>query len=803
MKNNYTNDEERDHSKKIIILIIVVIILLSLITSCGCTSKFFGKMGGSLLDDINNIFKNEDDYDIDDDTNDEETISNHELKFDVDNFEMSLNDPKPKLSFTYKTIKPKNFTCSTSDASIATCYVSDGYVVINPKAVGTVKVILHANANGKVYEASTNVKITEPNDQSNVDGIDSGNNNNNNSGNSNNNNNDNNNSNNTNNNNDKNNNNNNAVDGNNYLRDLIVLNSKYNLDKEFKKNINNYNITVDYNEKHLSFAITLDNKNSKASYVLNGKSIKSLNDLDLTEGDNRLEILVKSKSGKVNTYVINIHKKVRTIKFENSSHTIYLGSSYNVNYVIEEDGKKLNDDKYNTNDIKVSLSQYGNDCVIEINKGYITLKPNDSMGGKSVELNISYNGKTAKTKLNFIKYQLYTYQNRYDMGFSNNHGERIVILNTNLFTSKFVETTISDDKKEINICSNDNDFCVSLKVDNNNDNGNIELEYTGEDYEPFSLPFKIIANSIGKSIIHVSGSAYNNQIANFDIEINVGQKYNVTIDANGGLFNEFTKQYEFQLATDEELDLSLYDEPYKIDEECHLYKFAGYSKTPDGEIIYNRSDKKIIKDLDDNLVLYAIYKEESSPLEEQVIKKTLWLTDVPLFHNEEYYKKYKEDKVIYPGASGVYVMNFKNSSSDKITITGITLNENTICIDGKGCLNMGYIIKYSDVNSNDWTYYYGETDSKYWILHSRPDTIKLSDDQFKSEITFNDSNLIDMEPNDEIAISVFWKWEEVDDDLDTAIGNHAALKITDETINDMYGLSIGVNFETKLESCSN
>ena len=234
-----------------------------------------------------------------------------------------------------------------------------------------------------------------------------------------------------------------------------------------------------------------------------------------------------------------------------------------------------------------------------------------------------------------------------------------------------------------------------------------------------------------------------------------------------------------------------------------MYKFIGYSTTPDGKIEYNTTDKNIIKNLNQDLKLYAIYETNSIPVDEKVINKTLWLTDVPLFHNEEYYKKYKEDKVIYPGASGVYVMNFTNNSSDKVTITGLTLKENTICIDGKGCLNMGYIIKYSASESNDWTYYYGETNSKYWILNSNPNTIKVSDGVFKSEIKFNDDEKIDIEPNETIAISVFWKWEEVDDALDTLIGNHAAKKLHGETINDMYGISIGIDFETKLESCKN
>ena len=82
------NNEEKDSGKKILALIIIAIILLLLITSCSCTSKFFGKLGASLSDNFDNVFRNEDDFTIDDDTNDKETVLNQELKFDTDNLQI-------------------------------------------------------------------------------------------------------------------------------------------------------------------------------------------------------------------------------------------------------------------------------------------------------------------------------------------------------------------------------------------------------------------------------------------------------------------------------------------------------------------------------------------------------------------------------------------------------------------------------------------------------------------------------------------------------------------------------------------
>ncbi len=145
------NEEQNNNRKKIIFLIAIIIILLSLITSCSCTSNFWGKIG--------NLFQNEGNHPIDSDSNNQEVIRNKELKFDMSELEISLSDSKTKLTYTYKKINPKDFMCVTSDASIATCYVADGYVVVNPKKEGKVTVTLQTSTNGKTYEATTVVTI--------------------------------------------------------------------------------------------------------------------------------------------------------------------------------------------------------------------------------------------------------------------------------------------------------------------------------------------------------------------------------------------------------------------------------------------------------------------------------------------------------------------------------------------------------------------------------------------------------------------------------------------------------------------
>ncbi len=150
-KNTLGNsDREKSNHRKYIYLAIIVLLLL-LLTSC--TSKFWGTIGS--------LFRNEGSYEINPGTDEDENILNQSLFFDVKEIEFSLSDVSPKISYHYKNIVPGEFTCSTNDASIATCYVEDGYVVLNPKAVGKVTIYLRTHANGKTYEASVDVTITD------------------------------------------------------------------------------------------------------------------------------------------------------------------------------------------------------------------------------------------------------------------------------------------------------------------------------------------------------------------------------------------------------------------------------------------------------------------------------------------------------------------------------------------------------------------------------------------------------------------------------------------------------------------
>ena len=143
------NDDEDNTKKRIrhIIEILIIIIIILLLITC-CTSRFIGRIG---------IIVNDTEVDIDNDTDDKELILNKELKFYKDSISMSLSDEDVKLSYYFNKINPDKITCFTSDASIATCYVKDGYVVVKPKKTGNVNVYAEAYTNGKRYQAKSRV----------------------------------------------------------------------------------------------------------------------------------------------------------------------------------------------------------------------------------------------------------------------------------------------------------------------------------------------------------------------------------------------------------------------------------------------------------------------------------------------------------------------------------------------------------------------------------------------------------------------------------------------------------------------
>ena len=150
--NNKSNSGNKNN-RRIIIGTIIIIIILLLITSCTAIN-YFGRVGKLTKETTSNIKNN---------TGEMEIIKNKNLIFDVDDIKtcitINMKYGDYKLGYSIKGIKPSKYGCSTSDSSIATCVVEDGYVRIKPKKKGNVTIKLTTKVNGKKYVTEIDASI--------------------------------------------------------------------------------------------------------------------------------------------------------------------------------------------------------------------------------------------------------------------------------------------------------------------------------------------------------------------------------------------------------------------------------------------------------------------------------------------------------------------------------------------------------------------------------------------------------------------------------------------------------------------
>jgi len=575
--------------------------------------------------------------------------------------------------------------------------------------------------------------------------------------------------------------------------------------------------------------------------------LDDLNNIPLKEGNNKIAITVTAEDGETtNTYYVDIYRPIRTITFENAKEKVEVEKDYtDILYTVKdknEDGTFTDNVELSEEEIKelkAFLKINNDDVKIDVYQGYVRVTPVNpkELVDVKTELIISNgDGKEATVEVEFgIGDYSLSSGNSFTMNTSSKNNTRSIIVSSTLVdsTENNLKITSSDDKKTLTICSNDEVYCVELSVDSANDAGDITLEY-GKDSTleigSEDLPITLIADGKGKSVINVKGTVYGKEISKkLEIEIDVIRNYIVTILANDpslpedkqyGKFNKIMKSDEQEISSiDGVIDLSTYDEPYKIDENCDYYKFKEFT---DGTNIYNRDDKKLIEGskLSGDITVYAVY--EDTPTEEELPEtNSLWLSQVDLFENKEYEVKYGKPKVIYPGAEGSYEMKF--TADEKLKITGLTLKENTICVEG-GCLNMGYIVHYNEiryktpVDGKDYEriekdYVGKKADKNYWILNQNYGIMNevsylgsdgqkaILDNVNRADISFGDG--ISMNPGDEISITIFWKWVEIDeesDKVDTKIGEYSAENAG--TINDKYSLAVGIIYDAEEDSCT-
>lgn len=628
----------------------------------------------------------------------------------------------------------------------------------------------------------------------------------------------------------------------NLIKDKSYLNMKLTGDEQYSlgnETIVNgeivYNVPISYKENHLELDVQpLDPENSTITYTLNDEVI-DLSELNnkLKDYSNTLRITVASKDGSVNrTYVIQIIKPTRKVEIVSASSECFLendtvcsmkfkvmetqdGTNY---YLVSEDIENISVQLDNDN-LTYTLIPFDDTLV-----GEIKFTPNAQMttGNVKVTLGIKeYNlGFVEKiiTFKNHNSYELSTKRNQYSIGLTTkdgvNSGSKTIILysqNKAMFNGK---VTWSYQDKVLTIWDvNDVNTKIVISV-NDPDNAITSLKYnpTTDELGPTSLPIEITAEKTGKVTLSIMGYVAGTPVnEGLSISLIITQKYIVNLLANGGYFDILNKEEEY--STKQSFELELGDvlaiskmEPFMPADlnNCTYYEFVGYSEDINATTGF-KTDYTVTESTKPVTNFYAIYnKNITLETPDDMVFKTMWIFDPDLFIN----KAANNQTLIYPGANGTYTLNFNNTTGNKIKIIGLTLTEDTVCVDS-GCLNMGYIIKYSAKNDNDFTYYLGNNTNvscgvgnneycnhNYSILNGGSTTTRNT-----KEIMFASGDEITIENNSGVSIYLYWKWVDNDNTLDTLIGKKAALS-NEEEITNKYSLNLGIHFKNVTDSCS-
>ena len=581
-----------------------------------------------------------------------------------------------------------------------------------------------------------------------------------------------------------------ALDDRNTLNNLSI--SGFELNEIFNSNINNYSSKVLFNTETIKLnATALSNKATIKYFNVDSQNRTEINNesISIKEGTNKIEIEVTSQSGSKNSYFIEIYRPSRKIAFVEESLIIYReNGTLDIPFEIYEDDLLLSKEQYNIKDIKVTSPSFNG--KIEIKDEVISITPSNEDIDKESILTINYNNTTDTIRIKVLMNQYYIEINssNYNMDYiSSEDSTRDIIFNTNIFNK---DITISNTEKGIKL---------------SNDKGHIVIE--SEDEKVLSILYNEDSNLIATNYIEfiskahkegivkitITGEVYGKKLDPKEITMIITTKYLLIIDANEGFFNTFTNKYSFKFDKNQILDLSEFV-PYKEAEgNCQYFVLDKYNTEKDG----NGTDygKDQIITINNDLTIYAIYKDTAERIE-LTENNILYLTDVDLFHNDEYYKKYNIDKIIYPGASGSHVMTITNSTNNPIKITKINIEENTLCLNNpSGCINIGYIVKSTFKDMDTYKYHYGQ-ENKFVILNKDNDIVSSNiENKYHNEKTIILDEPIEVLPGEanELYISLLWEWVEENNTLDTAIGS---IK------NDVdYSITVSIEYEKTNNHC--
>lgn len=566
-----------------------------------------------------------------------------------------------------------------------------------------------------------------------------------------------------------------------------------------------YQTKVNYDTSSVEIQPVKTNKNATIQYTISNQNgmnqeILDIKNISLTEGDNVITMKVTSESGKSTTvYTLTIHKPIRDIEISKDITEIAMeAKTTDILFEVMEENNPTTD--YDKNQIKNSITpNFKGDIIVK--EGKISITPTIEDIGKNFTLTLDYLGKTSSMNFTVTMKNYYATlnTNQYEFNYLDDEVDPYIIVNTNLFSSDSAITKtmipggirLSNDTGYLDIISSNTDLLSFLYREEDNDDPSAQLAILTD------------LKGEGEATVKISGQAYGKDIAPVESKVIITSKYRVTIDAGAGFFNSFTNKYQLLLNPGEVVKLSDYV-AYLVDDskKCTYFELDSYNTKSDGTGTKYELTREI--EVHQNLYLYAIYKEnEESKYMDLPDTGVMYLTDVDLFHNDEYYKKYKKDKIIYPGANGSHTMYIENNSAKAIEIDSITLTEDTMCT-ANGCINMGYILRYyvpSDVTQDTKYYYFYGSNNTYQILNQDSNVVRNNHDGlFSNTITASHDSASPIELNpaksakNRVEIDLLWKWIDTDDQVDTEIG-----KIKDDTD---YTITVRIDYHT-IGECNN
>ncbi len=556
---------------------------------------------------------------------------------------------------------------------------------------------------------------------------------------------------------------------------------------------------VPYKKENLDVRAELeDSRSTITEIIVNGTKIELKDDFNynipLNPGDNTIDVKVKSQNGEEETHRYVIHRAERKIELVTTKDEFNIEDApYTFEFKVLEDGVETDD--YSLDDIIVTSDTFAGkiDKVIDPKdpkKGIISVTPLVSDIGSTHVFNVAYKDEDKDSNIS-----LTVTKGVYSITGPTKY-EEVYNPDNKVFELKF-DTGIlkyENDKPLYKVNKSDGKLEIVSTTD---DEGKVTISYPTENVEKIELvPNTTASNSYILKVtlkapkteptsfgIDIAGTIYGNATNTLNVEVNVKQKYILTLrvsDLDKDAYLNALKNTELVYPVDYD---SIFDltgiEPYKIadEENCLVFKFENW--IDDNGKDFTAKEIKV----DRNITLTAKFSDTSEK-GEITSEGHITLKSFDLFDSDTLYGG---NKLIYPGLDGAHTFTIDNDTDGILTIKNIIMEEETLCVEGNICLNMGYKVKRIIPDSTENKYYYG-SDVSYKVLNKETNygadfkTIAIPEDEFV------------IEKGSSAELTVLWKW--LDDDAnDYKIGELA-------NTNSSYKFYIGLDFIKENETCN-